>query len=476
MLRHSYRDRTRLTELDKVAAARRAAGKSFRNFGLTDLADEAQIFRGVGSPEFTESCFAKLIRRMSITHVFGDGEATDGSNQNPNIPAGYTYLFQLATHDMTHNSAFPGAIGENSFRAVNRRERQLLLDTIYGAGPLEDEISYELPPAGKEHRMRLRLGQIKPEPLPDQIAKLTGCPYYMRDLPRGLLSELSDAPKVGRPDVLIADTRNDDSPMLAQVTTLFHMAHNGIVDILVSKLKLNDDPENVPEEIRYYQLARHFLAKSYRAILREDLLPRLLDHHVLGLYSANKFGPLADPVPRYGEAQAVSLEFSHAACRLGHAMVRSKYAFNANHQSEGLRNALDTTSAKKFDSFPLKRSWVAQWSNFFEIGENPPQFSRRLGPGYNDILLDAAIFPAEHVTNDVDEDASGLLFRDLVRGTIAGLLKLQTVCDLLHNYKSDNLAHVFDASKRSAFIRQWLSDSDVKFTAEELDFSPTIRL
>ncbi len=126
------------------------------------------------------------------------------------------------------------------------------------------------------------------------------------------------------------------------------------------------------------------------------------------------------------------LEFTHAAYRVGHAMVRLSYKFNAESTPQGIRDALRNTSATRPRKFPVGRVWIADWARFFDVRtEPPPQFSRRIGPAYNQILLEERMFPNELVPGGSKAPSplhAGLLFSDFIRGTVGGLL---TVPELL---------------------------------------------
>jgi hypothetical protein len=70
-----------------------------------------------------------------------------GKTDNPGLPSGYTYLLQLIAHDMvdTVRAATIASVDGRSVMApdfYNTRERPLLLDTIYGAGPDECPHAY----------------------------------------------------------------------------------------------------------------------------------------------------------------------------------------------------------------------------------------------------------------------------------------------------------------------------------------------
>src|SRR5262249_46994869 len=114
--------------------------------------------------------------------------------ENNRIPAGYTYLAQFVIHDSVHSLADPPDI-KKLIRPRNGRSGRLVLDTIYGKGP-------GVGAGGRE-------GDARP----------------IRDLPR------SSCPYSGKPaysDVLIADSRNDDNVIIAQLTVLFHLLHNTV--------------------------------------------------------------------------------------------------------------------------------------------------------------------------------------------------------------------------------------------------------
>src|SRR3954465_4376738 len=54
--------------------------------------------------------------------------------ENPAIPAGYTYLAQFVDHDLTFDPTPPGRRVDD---LANLRTPRLDLDSLYGAGPLD---------------------------------------------------------------------------------------------------------------------------------------------------------------------------------------------------------------------------------------------------------------------------------------------------------------------------------------------------
>lgn len=463
----------------------------YRSFGSLDFAPPDQVYTGhpddggkdIGSK--TEKMFAKLMKRMSQPFKFPDGTvSTARGNFNPQMPAGYTYFAQLVAHDITQNSASPGNLSRPQLTGTNGRRRSLMLDTVYGAGPRAEMPSYELPRDGETSRTRLRTSQVDGSQIDATHPEPTGCPYLDRDLPRALQTDFSDRPKHGRPDVLVPDHRNDDTAMMSQITVLFHQFHNAVLDRVTARGLTYGDPDApAPVDASNFAMARALVTRGYRNIVRHDLLPRLLNADVYAAYKATGFHPLVEKGDDFADAN-VPMEFSHAAFRIGHAMVRSAYTFNDSHDPQGLSSALLRSSSAEPRFFPLRTNWVAQWSKFFDLGSRffeldigAPQNARRIGPSYNDVLLLETQFANSFKTTEPDAKRAGLLFRDLARGKQAGLLKLDVLIDLIIRKTRDKPLPfmspdiIQNISTRAKTIREWLkaaSPVDIAFDDSEL--------
>lgn len=467
-----------------LAEAPEAVPTRFRNFARAGHADPAETYSGLGDAWATQTMFARLARRLAKPYVFKDGVSSDkATNFNPKIPAGYTYLAQFAAHDVIRNSALSASLSSAEQERRNLRERPLLLDALYGAGPVFSEFLYELPKRGDGYRTMLRTGSIGKRPASAPPPPAGACPFPHRDIPRFQQSDLSDGVKSGRPDVLVPDQRNDDNAMVAQVTALFHHVHNAVVTALRALPDMPLSDRTGPRGLHLFENARRVTTALYRDIVRNDLLGKLLLPSVLQRYDASGFKPLADV-----DAAGIPLEFSHAAFRLGHSMVRLSYVFNDEHpEGEGVRDVIRTTSARRPYKLPPATNWIADWSKFFKIGNSEPQPSRRIGPCFNDVmisngdfanqlvgpdgtpLLDPAQMSAEDRAKLPNTNYSGLLLRDLVRGTVGGLLKLQALIDALPPPIRDGAPLLADPDRRAAALRSWLSGTDVAFTETELD-------
>jgi hypothetical protein len=463
----------------------------FRNFGKPGAANPGDLYAGLDSAWETQTMFAKLARRLAKRHRFKDGVLSDNAtNFNPKIPAGYTYFAQFAAHDTIRNSSLTVSLSGAEEDRRNLRERSLLLHTLYGGGPGFSEFLYQVPKKGEGYRTMLRTGPIGKAPANAKPPPEGTCPYPHRDIPRLQQADLSDAVQSGRPDILLPDQRNDDNALVAQVTALFHHIHNAVVTALRALPNMPVSGQSGPKGLYLFENARLVTTALYRSAVRNDLLEKLLLPSVAERYRANGFKPLADV-----KGLGIPVEFSHAAFRLGHSMVRLSYEFNDEHVGgEGVRDVLRTTSSRRSNKLPPATNWIADWSKFFKIGNADPQFSRRIGPCFNDVMIGNGDFanglvgpnglgplgPAELAKLSAEDRAklpaanlSGLLLRDLIRGAVGGLLTLDAIIRVLPPGIRKTAPLLVNPNERAKVLRKWLADTDVTFSDEELDHLST---
>ncbi len=122
----------------------------------------------------------------------------------------------------------------------------------------------------------------------------------------------------------VADPRNDDNLVLAQLVALFACVHNAIASQLSGL---------APEAVFGY--AQAALQCIYHSIIEQDLLPRLLHPAVSGALCERWDN---DDDCWLWRTDAVPLEFTHGAFRIGHAMVRHEYKFTASTRAARDRN------------------------------------------------------------------------------------------------------------------------------------------
>ncbi|MEM7284630.1 MAG: hypothetical protein AAF438_23785, partial [Pseudomonadota bacterium] len=188
--------------------------------------------------------------------------------ENPNIPAGYTYLAQLVAHDIIQTSLVSPsfATAHDAFR--NNRSPKLDLDTLYGAHPRAARQAYALSENGDRFRSSLSLG-----PVTRSSSTVPEAKPELRDIGR------SSAPphdSRGLTEPQLADTRNDNNSNLSQLLTIFIHLHNGIVPQVERLLPDASGLSYVERKERAFADSRQIVERLYRSVVRHDLMKRLL--------------------------------------------------------------------------------------------------------------------------------------------------------------------------------------------------------
>jgi Animal haem peroxidase len=231
-------------------------------------------------------------------------------SNNPAVPAGFTYLGQFVDHDLTLDATAVQLEEDVTVRQLLQgRSPALDLDSLYGLGPEHrfDRRFYE------DDGLHLRTGTTQGLPAPgdDQIV---GLPLGGFDLPRvGAGSLISE-----RRRPLIPDPRNDENLVVAQIHCAFIRFHNRIVGDLINK--------GVSSAV-LFETARETVVKHYQWMLRHDFLPRIVDPGIVEEVFT-KGRRFFEPAPGEHDFPTMPIEFSVAAYRLGHSMVRGAYNWN----------------------------------------------------------------------------------------------------------------------------------------------------
>jgi hypothetical protein len=353
-----------------------------------------------------------------------EGEATASKDwENPSIPSGYTYLLQLIAHDAVHSAAAMSAGSEPRPVLQNLRQRPLMLDTIYGGGPGANVAAYELDvrhrdSRGNFPRTRLRLG---PRRQLSDGSITSDCPF--RDIARGATNTCAkDSPprpltddggldnavrRTWATEALIADQRNDAHALMSQMTVLFHLFHNQVMENLERRPAQISAP-NAELASRRFLAARAGVTLVYRNIIAEDVLRRILHPDVYARYTQAD-STLLDPTP------GTTIEFAYAAFRFGHSMVRDEYRVHGTGELP-MSRGLKQTSSRGQGYVPLDSSWLVDWARFFHTGTIDPNLSRRIGPDFSDAVKDSETF-----SDPNERDSLSLPTRDLMAAGFAGI-------------------------------------------------------
>jgi len=125
-------------------------------------------------------------------------------------PSGFVYLGQFLDHDLTRDETKLEHASTDPERTKNLNAPRLNLESLYGGGPKKSPDLYDLSESGSETFL---LGNTKA--LPQKRIPSTPDDFCRRN---------------GRP--LLADHRNDQHLILAQLHVVFLQVHNRVMDYL----------------------------------------------------------------------------------------------------------------------------------------------------------------------------------------------------------------------------------------------------
>jgi hypothetical protein len=380
-----------------------AFGRLFRalppaDFGANDAESQANL---------------KLLGKAMVST---EDDPKDGPDpEESGIPALYTYLGQFVDHDLTFDPASSLQQQNDPDGLVDYRTPRFDLDNVYGRGPDDQPYLYDF--SSGSGQAKLLLGK----PLTGGGPSNPGA----RDLPR------NDAHvSAGRPArAIIGDPRNDENALVSQLQGLFFRFHNRLID--ERKLTFAD--------------AQRTLRYHYQWMLINDFLVKLVNQrtlHAVFPHLAAKSSIAKDPpVLRFYHARNESfmpLEFSVAAYRFGHSMVRPGYRLNDETLLPifGQKGPPERPESLRGFMAPAA-SWALDWARFIDIEQRsngvmlddkgntpagrPPSAKelednrRRLQLAYR--IDTSIVFPLGQLPPDVaDLIIPSLAERNLVRG------------------------------------------------------------
>ncbi len=302
---------------------------------------------------------------------------TRGASPNSDIPAGYTFFAQFVDHDITLDttSRLESDWVQEAEKLPNMRSASLDLDCVYGFGPEASPHLYD----GSTGKL------------------LTGTATNPNDLARA---------KDGT--ALIGDPRNDENLFVSQLQLLFHRFHNKLVD---SGL----DFEEAQTEARFhyqYIVLHDFLKRVCDPEIYDFALEQIYRHNYPLKYAPDEHGKLPMPV-----------EFSVAAYRFGHSMVRSNYPANGRNRNIELFDERFGTLG--FTAVPA--SLTIDWRHLLDIDRTRYAKSKAIDEKLARELNDLPFLSPD----ETNLNKRSLSFRNLLRGRSLGLPSGQDVAAAL---------------------------------------------
>ncbi|MBD2338860.1 peroxidase [Calothrix sp. FACHB-156] len=340
-----------------------------------------------------------------LGNAMNDPSPEKPEGDNVSVPAGFTYFGQFVDHDITLDTTALQEIIVDPLAVTNFRTPMLDLDSLYGSGPDVQPYLYQL----NDPDLFL-IGTTNENPGGGDSSVPTKLP---NDLPRAQ-STLA----------IIGDARNDENLIVAQLHLAFLKFHNKIVaGIRDGSIKPKQSTDK-----SVFEQARQLVIWHYQWIVLYDFLARILDKEQLDivLKKGRRFFVFRDQ-------PFIPVEFSVAAYRLGHSMIRAVYDYNRvfTPRPGGVTPAtlellfLFTAKSGQFGDFadiPIPSDWIIDWRRFFEIDPAVPfNPSRKLDPFLVDPLKNLPNVPAPN----------SLAVRNLLRGRSVGLPSGQSVARFL---------------------------------------------
>jgi hypothetical protein len=354
-----------------------------------------RIFRALPPADFGPDDAASLqnLAALAKAMIADPDDAKDGPDaEESGIPSAYTYFGQFIDHDLTFDPASSLQKQNDPDALVDFRTPQFDLDNVYGRGPDDQPYMYN------DDGRTFVLG-----------SPLTGAPQVnagARDLQRNGQTPAR---------ALIGDPRNDENVIVSQLQGLWHRFHNKIAA---------DHPSwpfpRVQQEVRFhYQwvLLHDFLPTVVAKEVLDQVLPR--EKHKLKVDKSNlKFF-------HYKETAFMPLEFSVAAYRFGHSMVRPGYRLNDGVKPLPIFKfgplELDLRGFK-----PPQPNWALDWRRFIDLvpldygtlvdkpDQNDPKNQNRLQLAY---MMDTSLVnPLGNLPASIAVNPNILALRNLERG------------------------------------------------------------
>jgi hypothetical protein len=358
---------------------RSARGHGYELRGLAYVPG-SRLFEGRFGRMFRLQPFIPSDARIAeIAGLMGDPAGPSPELDNPSIPAGYTYFGQFVDHDLTFDTASSLDRQNDPDALTNFRSPRFDLDCIYGRGPVDDPFLYDKDAGG----VKMLIGRHDNED----------------DLPRNV-----------QDTALIGDPRNDENTFVSQWQLTMLKFHNKVVDLVDADPSLKRGSEN------RFEAAQRIVRWHYQWIVIHDFLRRIVGQDMLDavLDETSGFPQVDRRFYKWQKDPYIPVEFSVAAYRFGHSMIRGRYKLNT------LVGPLPTFTSDSVSLQPLGHFggfrilpafWTIEWARFFEVdgaGSNNRQQSRLIDTKLANVL--AALPP------EIGGNRPSLIDRNLTRG------------------------------------------------------------
>jgi hypothetical protein len=335
-------------------------------------------------------------------------EPKDGPDaEESGIPALYTYFGQFIDHDITFDPMSTLIKHTDPDALTDFRTPAFDLDNVYGRGPDDQPYMYD----GHTFLLGDKIGGGS-DPTAQDLVRNNADPRR----------------------ALIGDPRNDENSIVSQLQGLFLRFHNRTV---------KDHPEIDPAAD--FDKLQKIVRFHYHFVILNDFLPRIVHSSVLadlktnGHYDRHKLKFF-----HWRDEPFMPVEFSVAAYRLGHSMIRPGYRLN-----DAVLKPIFPISKTMFppNGIPegltgfraMNPAWAMDWGRLIDVDiraygvdKQPPDgpTKRRLQFAYR--LDTSLVTPLSDLPPSVATNPPSLPQRNLLRSFELGLPSGQDVARAMH--------------------------------------------
>src|SRR5262249_8925168 len=363
----------------------------------------------------------RLAGRMTSRQERSPTPEGERDSEEGTIPAAYTYLGQFVDHDLTFDptSQLRQFLSPSQINGLeDYRTPRFDLDNLYGGGRAGQPYMYE------QDGMHMLPGE-----------RMSGNPFDRdaRQIPRG---------PNGR--ALIGDPRNDENRIVAQLHAIFLRFHNQVADYLTKTNYLGKKPG--------FEDVRNWVRWHYQWMLVTDYLPMVVNNDTYQRVFADRHSPTPSLPGLRNRLKLMPVEFSVAAFRFGHAMIRPEYRLNTTverrpifSRNRGVRGRAD--DAADLGGFrPIPSDWAIDWQFFINL-EQHGATPAAVGPLFDQIerspqmaykIDTSLVSPLRHLPPRIAKDPPILALRNLQRGAAFGLPSGQAVAEAFHEPTIDD--------------------------------------
>lgn len=369
--------------------------REFKSMGLE--------VEGLGS-EVPTGRFGKLFEELppfdpgnrAIHQVAEKMRETDEEDRGDSaIPLAFAFLGQFIDHDITFDPITRLDERVDPMAVRNFRTPLTDLDNVYGAGPDASRHLYDTEGTGKEpsvseHRLPFRL--------------LVNLEAGNRDLPRN-----------SQHTAIIGDPRNDENLLVSQLHRAFLGFHNYVVQHLLEAADSNPPPNK-----DLFEESRRIVTLHYLHIVTREFLPLIIGETLVKDIFDN--GRKFFQWESRSQSPFIPVEFSGAAYRFGHTLIRAKYDINEH------KTKIPLFELPFFGTVDGQRQgpgaeFSLDWARFVDFGSSAskPQLCRSI-----DAKVTSELFELPFISSRQDPPAS-LPERNMRRGRVLGLPSGQAV-------------------------------------------------